>query len=65
VESEWILIDGDEVRKFAFRLRLYSGSELRRLFLDSGFADVRLFGDMEGNSYDHDATRLVALARKG
>lgn len=65
VESEWILIDGDEVRKFAFRLRLYSGSELRCLLLDSGFDAVRLFGDMEGNAYDSEATRLVAVARRG
>ena len=30
----------------------------------AGFQDVALYGNLKGDPYDHDAERLVAVARK-
>ena len=38
--------------------------ELDSLLREAGFGSVKLFGDLKGRSYDQDAGRLVALARK-
>jgi hypothetical protein len=43
---------------------LYSAAELRRELLDAGFQKVGLFGGLDGSPYDHNARRLVALARR-
>jgi SAM-dependent methyltransferase len=59
-----IFITNGSVFRFEFAHRIYSGQELRDLMLSAGFADVSLFGDLEGHSYGPGATRLVAVGRK-
>lgn len=44
-------------------MNLYSGRELLDLCRAAGFADMALFGDLEGQPYGLAATRLVARAR--
>jgi hypothetical protein len=44
---------------------LYSGVELQGLLLSSGFTTVRLYGSFEGTAYGPEATRLIAVARRG
>lgn len=63
IESRWILIRGGKKQEFQLKHWLYSGSELRKLLLDAGFADVRLYGALDGRPYDRDAKRLVAVAQ--
>lgn len=59
---QWLLVEGERARLFAFEQNLYSGQELQALLERAGFADVRLFGSLDGTPYDALATRLVARA---
>jgi SAM-dependent methyltransferase len=62
---QWLLIEGERARRFEFEHNLYSGQELAALLERAGFADVRLFGSLDGTPYDAAATRLVAVAAAG
>ena len=66
LDSEWTVVQADgAARSYRLGHWLYSGEELRGLLLYSGFAEVGVYGDLEGSPYGSDATRLVAVARKG
>lgn len=61
VRSEWILIRDDDVRRFEFSVRLYSGEEMQDALRSAGFGQARVYGDLDGSRYAADATRLVAV----
>lgn len=63
-QNKWILIKNGEVKTFEFSLSIYSGIELKNILLNSGFKNVSLFGDFEGNEYTKGASRLIAVAYK-
>jgi SAM-dependent methyltransferase len=63
IRVQWLLIDGERARRFEFEHNLYSGQELVALLERAGFADVRLFGSLDGTPYDATASRLVARGR--
>ena len=63
VENEWILVRDGRARTFRLRLSVYSGQELKDRLLTAGFSRVNLYGDLDGASYDREASRLVAIAR--
>jgi SAM-dependent methyltransferase len=63
LRNRWILTRGGERVDRSFDLRLYSGTELRAALLGAGFAEVRIFGGLDGSPYDQAARSLVALAR--
>jgi SAM-dependent methyltransferase len=63
VRNEWTVVRDGRARTFEFRLRVYSGPELKALLLAAGFTDVTLHGTLDGRPYDLEAERLVALAR--
>ncbi len=62
VEDRWTVIEGGEQKVFTFRLRLYSGAELKAALREAGFSDVTVYGSLEGTPYDQTAKRLVAVA---
>jgi SAM-dependent methyltransferase len=64
VRNEWILIKDDRVTTFRLHHTIYSGEGLRTLLTGAGFADIRLFGNLDGDPYGTEATRLVAVACK-
>ena len=64
MHNRWIILDGSGCREVNFSHRLYSGAELKRQMLDTGFSTVRLYGSLSGTGYDEKATRLVALGVK-
>jgi SAM-dependent methyltransferase len=64
IENEWILIRGDDVSRFRFRLSIYSGVEIRDRLRRCGFRDIRLLGDLQGAPYGLGSKRLVVVARK-
>jgi SAM-dependent methyltransferase len=65
VDNRWILAHPDGRRQeFSLGHRIYDGVGLRALLLDAGFANVDLFGSLQGIPYDTEARRLVAVARK-
>ncbi len=62
--SDWIVVRDGRRSNFRVTQHLYSGTELRDLLLSAGFADVALFGALDGKApYDASAKRLVAVAR--
>jgi SAM-dependent methyltransferase len=65
IRNEWILIKGRKARSFKFHHSVYSGQELKDLLLETGFAEVKLFGNLDSQPYGPDAMRLVAVAHKG
>ncbi len=65
LDNHWTLVKAGRSRNYRFEHHLYSGQGLQRRLLSCGFADVRLYGDLEGSPYGPEAPRLVALARKG
>jgi len=64
IENRWILVDGGDVKEFCFGHRLYSATELAALLGAVGFEEVEIYGDVNGEPYDHVARRLVVVARK-
>ncbi|MHC4729136.1 MAG: SAM-dependent methyltransferase, partial [Planctomycetota bacterium] len=63
IRTTWTRIRGRDQQSFTFTMRLYAGTELATLLKDAGFATVTLYGGLDGRPYDHEARRLVALAR--
>jgi SAM-dependent methyltransferase len=64
IRSEWILIRDGRASAFELRHWLYSGREIREMLQSAGFGDVAIFGTFDGAAYDHQAQRLIAVARK-
>jgi len=64
ISSEWILIENGAAKSFTVEVAVYSGQELKALLLEAGFAEVHLYGDLNGAEYGLEATRLVAVGRK-
>ncbi|MCI0487734.1 MAG: class I SAM-dependent methyltransferase [Blastocatellia bacterium] len=64
IRNEWILIRDGKAKSFKFHHTLYSGQELKSLIERAGFGETELFGDLYGNEYGPDATRLIVVAHK-
>lgn len=64
LESNWILVKGDEVKEHKFMYWLYSEDDIRHILKKAGFEDVNVYGDLERSEYDEKAERLIAIARK-
>jgi SAM-dependent methyltransferase len=65
LDNEWTLAKGGRLHAYRFEHHLYSGAGLRQRLESSGFADVRLYGDLGGSAYGPESPRLVAVARGG
>ena len=64
IESRWIMMNDDDKMEHKISHRLYAASELIDLFRDCGFSYVRAYGDLSGNPYDQNASRLVVTGIK-
>src|SRR5262245_32774856 len=64
VVTDWTVIRKGRARKFTLQLNLYSGQELRQAMEAAGFTGVSLYGNLDGQPYGIDATRLIAVGRK-
>jgi len=64
IRNEWIVIRDGRSRSFTFHHTIYSGQELKDRFLQAGFHDVRVYGDLDGSEYGPGAERLVAVGRR-
>lgn len=62
--EEWTLVKDGKVKTFKFQHMIYSGQELKDLLTEACFAEVKLYGSLDGREYGIDAVRLVALAWK-
>lgn len=64
VAGEWIVISGERTVTFHNCHWIYSGREIRELLTNVGFEEILLYGSLDAAPYDHQAQRLVAVARK-
>jgi len=64
VRNQWMMIRGGERTEHIVEHRIYSAAELTALLAEAGFADFEVYGHLSGTPYDHEAKRLVVLARK-
>jgi len=64
IDNRWILLKGSQRKEFHLSHRIYSAKELSDLLKDCGFEKVRVFGNLDGADYDHNAKRLVVVAEK-
>jgi hypothetical protein len=53
---------GGEPTTVTYRLRMYTASELKRMALEAGFADVEFYGDVAGGPLSRDSC-LVLVAK--
>ena len=64
IENRWTLIRDGQQHEWTFSHRLYSGAELCALLEDCRFTETRVYGGLDGASYDEKAERLVIVTRK-
>jgi hypothetical protein len=64
IRNEWLVIRNGRTKSFKFHHTIYSGQELRDRMERAGFVAVKLYGNLEGDTYGPDAERLVAVGRK-
>jgi SAM-dependent methyltransferase len=64
IDSRWIIFKGGKRKECSFTLRLFSAAEMIALLRSGGFRSGDVYGDFAGSPYDHNAKRLVAVARK-
>ena len=63
-DNRWIVLENGKIQEFRFGHRIYSAVEIAGLLKECGFGSVNIYGDLEGADYDHNAKRLIAVARK-
>lgn len=63
-KTDWFYVTDGKTHKFGMSVNLYCGSELRALLQKAGFSGVRVYGDLKGGPYNHNAKRLVVVAEK-
>lgn len=64
IQTRWIVIKGIQRIEHTVSVRSYSAVELSSLLSDCGFADVKVYGDLEGHDYDLGAKRLVVMGSR-
>ena len=65
IENEWLLLENDKiVRRWRVDHWLYSAGELIDMLTGVGFSEVQTFSGWSDRPYDHEARRLMAVARK-
>jgi hypothetical protein len=64
MQSHWILIRGSERVEHDLSFCLYAATEMSAMLSECGFSRVDIYGDLDGNAYDHAARRLVAVGKK-
>ena len=64
MENRWIMIKDNKRTEFRVTHRLYSATELVRLFTDCGFKKVDVYGNFEGSPYNHRAETMVTVGCK-
>lgn len=62
--STWVYVQGEHAQTYHMNYNLYSGAELRELLRKAGFRNVRVYGNLKGAPYNHNAKRLVLVAEK-
>ena len=64
IRNEWILIRKGRAKSFNFHHTVYPGQEMKDRLEQVGFADVKLYGNLDGDDYGPAARRLITVACK-
>lgn len=64
VHTDWTFRRGGRTERHATNIRIYNGSEMRRLLRAAGFRDVRLFSREPGKPFSRHSRRLIAVGVK-
>jgi hypothetical protein len=64
VHTTWTLRRGGQTEHHAVSLRIFNGSEMRRLLRAAGFRDVRLLSSEPGKPFTRHSRRLIAVGVK-
>lgn len=65
VRMDWeVHHPGEPPRHYPTSFRLYNRDELAAVLQETGFVDVRAFGDLDGSAFDEESSLLVLIARK-
>ncbi len=64
LRNERILVKDGRALCFTFNQTIYSGQELKERLLQVGFTKVKLFGNLDGDEYGPNASRLIIFAWK-
>lgn len=64
IRNEWILLRNGKAKSFKFHHTIYSGQELKDRMQQAGFANLKLYGNLDGEEYGSNAPRLIAVGRK-
>ncbi|MFC2014869.1 class I SAM-dependent methyltransferase [Chloroflexota bacterium] len=62
--NRWIMLKGNERSEHEISHRLYAGTEMAALLTGCGFSRVDIYGNLDGEPYDHKAQRLIAVGHK-
>ncbi len=62
--NRWIMLRGNERIEDEISHRLYAATEMVALLTDCGFSKVDVFGDLNGDPYDHTARRMIVVGYK-
>ena len=64
MDLRWTVITPEQRIDYSLGHWIYSAAELLLMLRQAGFADVAVYGGLDGRPYDTEAVRLVAVARK-
>ncbi|MHC4886015.1 MAG: class I SAM-dependent methyltransferase [Planctomycetota bacterium] len=64
IRNHWRLTRGEQTRDFVFEQSIYSGREMESMMRSAGFAEIELYGSLEGAPYDHAVERLIVVGRQ-
>ncbi|MGD9496803.1 MAG: class I SAM-dependent methyltransferase [Armatimonadota bacterium] len=64
IRNRWMIICDGQRTEHVVEHRIYSAAELCALLAEAGFEAFEVYGHLGGTPYDHEAQRLVVVARK-
>jgi SAM-dependent methyltransferase len=64
VRNQWRLKIKGKAHSYKFAATVYSAPQVRDMLKRAGFADVKLYGNLDGEKYGPSTPRLIAVAHK-
>ena len=64
IHSTWTLSKGDATEEFTIVMRIFNGTEMRKLLRAAGFRDIRLYPRPPVGRFTRHSRRLIAVGRK-
>ena len=63
--NRWMIISPEGKKTdYKFSHKIYSGYELKSILKKAGFVNVKVYGSMKGEAYNHKVKRLIAIGEK-